>query len=302
MLRLDRMALALAILPLTAGASAQAAMLVGTASGVVVTSEAPGEGTSVVVGPSSQNFNDEIGTSAEAATDFGLNRARATSVAGFAAMAESGGDFTTMSVGGGSSAYAASYWGDSLVFTGGVGLFQIGFSTSLSGALNGAGGTVSYNGGTVDENYEGSASARWRLFWPDTLDLSTLDFADGSPADGMDLIGIYDGIDFIGQTVSDTDSGTSLFETVGISFSWTYGTPLDLGFLLEVWAADGGVADFFSTGTFGGFTLPAGTLLTAESGTQYNVTYLQAVQVPEPATAWLFAAGLLGLVGLVRRV
>lgn len=210
----------------------RADLIVGTASGGSITdTSGSSDGATVVVAGPSYSFLDADtgGTLFEASTDFGLNKARAYSVSGMP----------------GSSAYGASYWGDEITFTGGVGNLDFGIEYGFSVNMSDATETVSIisSPSLLDIQFfgagEGTSSVRWRNYLFVPLDLNSIDFAVGSPGGGLlDMLQV----DGVGGPLSPTDVATKgTGYTIGVSSSWQYGVPLGLGMLLETNASDGGM-------------------------------------------------------------
>ena len=83
----------------------------------------------------------------------------------------------------------------------------------------------------------------------------------------------------------------TVFET---EFTFRYGTPFRIAAALTTTAANGGMADFGHTGTFG-LTIPSGAQVVTASGVVYGPT----APIPEPSTWASLALGLV-FVGLVR--
>ena len=225
--------------------------------------------------------------------------------------------------------YAGAYWGDRMVFTGGVGPFELEINWSLDGAMSGAGGSYSV-GGAPDTGGlpDGSAAANFRVFLSafgiSPLDLSETDLikdlaleysgflevpffdpqdpfsGNNGPSNGNFLFPEYDEMGIptggIVEGYFTDENGSQLLGLGGSTrFNWTYGMPLDIGILVEVWATGGGIADFSQTGTLAELVVPVGTMLSSESGGSYELTF-----IPEPAFIsglWLACLGL----GLVRR-
>jgi hypothetical protein len=85
--------------------------------------------------------------------------------------------------------------------------------------------------------------------------------------------------------------------TIFGSFVFEYGVPFSLTSALSVSGYNEIAIDFDHTATLSQILLPAGASLASGSGHLYPVS-----AVPEPATAWLSACGLLGLAGVSRRL
>jgi hypothetical protein len=79
----------------------------------------------------------------------------------------------------------------------------------------------------------------------------------------------------------------TVFET---EFTFRYGTPFRIAAALTTTAANGGMADFGHTGTFG-LTIPSGAQVVTASGIVYGPT----APIPEPSTYAMLGVGLIGL-------
>jgi PEP-CTERM motif len=119
---------------------------------------------------------------------------------------------------------------------------------------------------------------------PPLWDPDAPDFFATSPSGGTPLLS---------QTVSSGGTSASFDEELVISSFAIYNLPIDFQALLEVHAANGGIANFFDTVTLTKIVIPTGATLTSASGALYPVN------VPEPSTWVLLLGG--GLFVAVRR-
>ena len=269
-----------------------AQLSVGTASGGLVTDGfgVDSSGTQVVIGPSQMFLSADSGnTLAVSQTEFGTNHVKAFSFEG-------------------SRAYAASYWGDQLNFTGGLGSFHIGFSYAIDGTFQDSDGYFfidnSPNGLIINElgdAGDGSTSVRWRTYLFGNLDLSSLQLEGTSPDGGDDMFGPASDPYYNDPYSLKPSNVWSTGYTFGIGFDWQYGRMLNIGSLLEAWSSGGAWADYSNSSKLVAITVTPGTIVTSASGTQYNVVFDPAA-VPEPsAVVSGIAMGVIFTTGLVRR-
>lgn len=289
---------------LTMSMSAHAQLAWGTASGAkLVTDHSESQGTAKEAGPTEIGFfTEDVGVPLAAAkTTFGLNKARADSRAG-----------QMLALGLielGPTTYAASYYGDLLLFTGGTGEFDVGFGWTTDGTMRDENGGFSLLAGPDDyafsdsEGSSGSAWARWRTYYIVNLDLNSLVLQGANPADPEGGI-VYD----MFRTSDGSLTPSNVWETlivIGVGFRWTYGVPLPIGSLLEVYAQGGAYADFYNSGVLSFIEVPEGTVVQAASGTQYNIRYRPTGgpnnEVPEPSAIAMAAMFALVAGGMALR-
>ena len=228
-------------------------------------------------------------------------------------------------LGAGQVAYGAAYFEDSLTVLGGVGEFEMTMRWSFDGGISGSGGEYWVGADPGIGSRNGSAAANFRSFLQ-PFGQSNLDLADpdlfkdvalqpngilevpvfdpsepyassGIPGSSSFLFDEYDeegnptGFVTTGW-YTDQNAGALAGTGGGARFTWQYGQALNFGILLEGWAADGGMVDFFNTGMLTEIELPSGATLLSAGGGSYNVTNA----VPEPGGSMIVLMTLSGLV------
>lgn len=146
--------------------------------------------------------------------------------------------------------------------------------------------TFQINGGI------GSATAVYQMRIDGTLSLSGLSSLPSARVELRALSNAFSGFSYarligVGTDV-ETWQGTSYASGILIrEFQFTYGVPFVIQSDLLLGGADGGIASFGST-ILAGFIVPAGAVLSSESG----AAYAELSPIPEPSAMLLSAAGL----------
>jgi hypothetical protein len=177
---------------------------------------------------------------------------------------------TDAGAGGSSSASASATWTDYFLITGAPGSAGM-EATALV--------TASVDGMIAGRSTDGSASFSFSVtFDPANPCLSDCGLSDATQSLAQESQSV---------TGRRSVSVDTVFES---EFTFRYGTAFRIKAELTTSAANGGLADFGHTGTFG-LTLPAGAKVVTASGLIYGPT----APIPEPSTYAMFGLGLVGV-------
>ncbi|MEX2315776.1 MAG: hypothetical protein WD669_01400 [Pirellulales bacterium] len=296
----------------------------GTASGWVVAQEHSSEAdinpgqtaTSVNVGPGTWNVDNNQFAPGGTATAMTRQFSNKVAVTSFAPPSP---DDDLLS-------YAGSYWGDQIVFLGGVGPLEVDIAWDINSAIRGSGGPRALSAPIVGTEDVGVATVRWRWFYGQLADFEPINLSNPTlfldlalaetgflehpapaplppgelPHDNFLFAQLDELGEPTGELLATPWSSPHLYlegvgqnlegVIVGARVGWEFGTPMPLGFLLEGWASGGGIVDYSNSGTFVSITVPRGTTVMSEADATYNIIE----QVPEPtAVAMLVLGGLL---------
>jgi hypothetical protein len=202
-----------------------------------------------------------------ASTDQGTNRAQAGSILG-------------------SSAWAGSYWADTVTLTGGAGTADVAFHLSLQGSITGNGAV----------RYRYSLATPFASFPFNSATDPNTDFP-GNAGPYPDVSNAFDLL-FNGTSFGAvTDPGGYGFG-IEIDTGLDYGTTYMLQVFLETYSTDGGAVDFFDPGHFDAIDIPfAGNVTFGSGNTDVSVNVANS---PEPA-AILLILPVLASFAIVRR-
>jgi hypothetical protein len=229
---------------------------VGAASGQANESDAGATGDRIELSLVRQGYGYDTFASAEG----GLLKAYAESV-------DAGAN-------GSSSASASATWTDYFLITGAPGSAGMEATALLTSSVDGV---------IAGRSSDGTASFSFTVtFDPANPCLSSCGLSDTTQSLAKESRSV---------TGRRSVSVDTVFET---EFTFRYGTPFRIAAALTTTAANGGMADFGHTGTFG-LTIPSGAQVVTASGVVYGPT----APIPEPSTWASLGLGLL-FVGLVR--
>jgi hypothetical protein len=238
--------------------SGSLAYSVGGATGQANESNASANGERIELGLVRQGYGYGTFASAEG----GFLKAYAESI-------DAGGD-------GSSSASASASWTDYFLITGASGTEGL-EATALV--------TASVDGSIAGRTTEGSASFSFSVtFDPANPCLSDCGLSDATQSLAQESRSVT------GRRSVSVDTA---FES---EFTFRYGTAFRIKAELTTSAANGGLADFGHTGTFG-LTLPAGAQVVTASGVIYGPT----APIPEPSTYAMMTAGVCSVLLLAAR-
>jgi hypothetical protein len=208
------------------------------------------------------------GYHAEASSQTGLVKARAETQ--WVSGNSNGNSYNS----GNSSASANASWSDWFVISGGTGLGSASFASTLTGVLNSAkNGSAGYS---LNIGYSTNAYCN---YWYNTC---------GESDQNQTLFS---------QTSSLSGKGKStLSQEIEGEFTFKYDTAFQLTALLNVNAANGGIADFTLTSLGDSLVLPQGSSLLNASG-----LYVQAVPEADTYAMMLVGLGLVGWAATYRR-